>query len=196
MSNKPKIYANCKSGCAWETVHRSEFEQSASHILQYPNEDGSYTLEIGKEYKIFANHNETAFEAELKLLRILNNNSRYFMPIATPRNDEYADFFVFKLLQVNGDCMVYELGGVRYKYKIETSSLYEVISAVGIVSNATKVLLYNADAEIVLSNDVDNSLTKAGQAADAKVVGDRLNEISSALGAYITDIDTLVGEGV
>lgn len=43
---------------------------------------------------------------------------------------------------------------------------------------------------------IDNTLTQAGQAADAKVVGDRLSEISTALGTYITDIDNLVGEGV
>ena len=54
MSNLPKIYGNCKAGCLWETVHRSEFEKSASIVKVFPNEDGAYTLDIGKKYKIKA----------------------------------------------------------------------------------------------------------------------------------------------
>lgn len=36
-------------------------------------------------------------------------------------------------------------------------------------------------------------LTESGVAADAKVVGDRLGELSDALGSYINDIDALIG---
>lgn len=30
--NKPKIYGFCKAGCQWETVHKGEFDASATWI--------------------------------------------------------------------------------------------------------------------------------------------------------------------
>lgn len=32
--SKPKIYANCKAGCLWETVHKDDFQSSAAFIKQ------------------------------------------------------------------------------------------------------------------------------------------------------------------
>lgn len=151
MSDKPKIYASCKAGCLWETVHKSDFEKSASHILQYPQEDGTYLLEVGKEYKIFAPKIGKSFDCSL----IVNTQiwgADVPKVISTPCEDKYADSFVFRLLGFesvsdSGDTMVYEISGVRYS---------EVVSDVGIacdfvnctISGATRVLLYNADATI------------------------------------------------
>lgn len=45
MSNKPKIYANCKAGCLWETVHKDDWQSSAGFIRQDVTDNGTY-----KEY--------------------------------------------------------------------------------------------------------------------------------------------------
>lgn len=146
MSNKPKIYGTCKAGCQWETVHKDDFEKSASHIVQYPQEDGSYLLEIGKEYKIFApkTADGTAFDCVLKI----NEGTDYEANLETPCNDTFADSFVFKALgfKSDGEYFIYEYSGIRYIVK----------SVLGLekfkVSGATKVLLYNADATITAEN--------------------------------------------
>lgn len=51
MSNKPKIYANCKAGCLWETVHKDDFQRSAGFIRQNVTDNGTFkefTLEAGQ----------------------------------------------------------------------------------------------------------------------------------------------------
>ena len=32
MKNKPRIFAGCKAGCLWETVHKSDFQSLAVSI--------------------------------------------------------------------------------------------------------------------------------------------------------------------
>ena len=51
MSDKPKIWANCKAGCAWETVHYSDFMKSASYIKRSLN-NGAGVMDIGTKYRI------------------------------------------------------------------------------------------------------------------------------------------------
>ena len=58
MSNKPRIWANCKAGCAWETIHKSDFDKVATLIKQTPDENGRVYLEFGKKYKVFADPKE------------------------------------------------------------------------------------------------------------------------------------------
>lgn len=51
MSNKPSIYANCKAGCSWETVHKDDFLRSAAFIRQNVTDNGSFKefyLEAGQ----------------------------------------------------------------------------------------------------------------------------------------------------
>lgn len=51
MSNKPKIYSNCKAGCLWETVHKDDFQRSAGFIRQNVIDNGSFKefyLEAGQ----------------------------------------------------------------------------------------------------------------------------------------------------
>lgn len=51
MSNKPKIYANCKAGCSWETVHKDDFQRSAAFVRQNVEDNGTYKefiLEAGQ----------------------------------------------------------------------------------------------------------------------------------------------------
>jgi hypothetical protein len=150
MDNKPKIYAFCPAGCKWETVHKDDFEKSASLIAQ-SLDDGACNLQIGKEYKIFA-PKDTDGKFTCTLTASYNAES-----VATGKViendylDEYADSFVFRPLEmsVNADAteikLVYELAGVRYKETISGTAL----SADGIVlTGATKVYIFNADATI------------------------------------------------
>lgn len=51
MSNKPKIHGFCEAGCKWETIHRDEFERSASVIACRKGKDG-FELEPNKTYRI------------------------------------------------------------------------------------------------------------------------------------------------
>ena len=52
MSNKPRIYGYCPAGCKWETVHRDEFERSASIVACNKTEGDSFSLEPRKTYRI------------------------------------------------------------------------------------------------------------------------------------------------
>lgn len=153
MSNKPKIYAPCKAGCNWETVHKSDFDASASHIKQNIGEDGICYLEKGKEYKIFAPKNTSGnFTCSLRFAYLSNNVEKTFT-ITDTNADEYAESFVFRLLAATATTsqikLVYEIAGVRYSETISGSSLALATENALYVSGATNVLLYNADATIV-----------------------------------------------
>lgn len=136
-NNLPKIYAHCPAGCKWETVHRSEFEQAASHILVYPDVNGYYVLQMGKEYKIFADKmSATAFVCTLTV----SGNE-----IWCYTNDEYANFITFKLLKSTATELVYELDGVRYKETVSNGG-----EEYALLVDATRVYMYNADASITI----------------------------------------------
>ena len=60
MSDKPKIYAHCKAGCLWETVHRSELDEVkkaaenggagvAEHLADKENPHGVTAEQTGAE---------------------------------------------------------------------------------------------------------------------------------------------------
>ena len=149
MNNLPKIFGTCPAGCQWETIHRSEFEKSASLIKQHPQENGKWLLEIGKEYKIFAPKTEdgTAFDCNLNGF----DNSREF---ETPCNDKFANSFIFKALgwdlPADGlNVFYYEYNSVRYAVVARFVSEYFPSCE---VSGATEVYLYNADATIKAEN--------------------------------------------
>lgn len=50
--SKERIYAHGKSGCAYETVHREDFERAALMIEVTPTAGGGYNLLEGLSYKI------------------------------------------------------------------------------------------------------------------------------------------------
>ena len=158
MSKKPKINATCAAGCLWETVHRSEFEASASHIEQYVDESGYCNLEKGKEYKIFAEKNtDNQFTCSLVFA-----HSAGSIIIENENTDKYAESFVFRMvdISINGSdiTLVYELAGVRYEETITASSNPTLLTKNYLyVSGATKVLIYNADATILAGSGSDES---------------------------------------
>lgn len=162
MSNKPKIFGFCSAGCKWETVHKSDFEQIASHIIVPSNADGIYVLEKGKEYKIYADKNNGFFTASLTFYTMPLEGSvyPYYNSINTPVVDEYADHFTFKLLECSAEkgC-IYEYCGTRYKQA--TTDCYSGNTPAVTLSGATKVLQYNAGAEIAVTSKLSEEQATA-----------------------------------
>lgn len=63
-----------------------------------------------------------------------------------------------------------------------------------LLNRATTEYVDNAVANVTV--EVDTTLMQEGKAADSKAVGDRLTLLEASLGAYITDIDNIVGDGI
>lgn len=166
---KPRIYSNCKSGCLWETVHKSDFEKSASHILQYPIQENLYYLKIGKEYKVFTpkKANGTEYDCYMRVYVDFTNESgvpvnvNFSLPI--PCNDKYSENFVFKIVAIDSNSanedgsvkVIYELDGIRYEREIVslnfpldflTASSFSAHAE--IATNGT-VMLFNSDATVL-----------------------------------------------
>ena len=94
MSNKPKIYASCKAGCNWETIHRGEFETSFPYVEIRKDRTNGFTLKKGVKYKIFNSSNESyVFNLKIRL----GNNT---ITIPNPKFNEFSDYIFFKLLDV------------------------------------------------------------------------------------------------
>lgn len=161
MSNElPKIKATCEAGCLWETVHRSEFEKSASIIKIYPNADGEYILEKGKTYKIkSASALDEMYEVYAFLLSLAwqtwsessgAENGTYTVPEIV--YDKYADGVKFRFCDVNADGgmpnFVYEIDGERQTVTLADISTDSMSDYTLTLTNATEVYLYNSDAEI------------------------------------------------
>lgn len=52
--NKPKIFAHCPAGCEFETVHKADFENSATFAKVFKESDGSVRVNPLELYKINA----------------------------------------------------------------------------------------------------------------------------------------------
>lgn len=159
MRRLPKIKAHCAAGCAWETIHREEFLRSASLVEVHPDENGKWTLELKKQYKIFAPKDEHGkFNFELYVNYIIGKHH-----ITTSTNDEYADCFVFRMLDYKwivdtGLKIVYEIEGNRYSEIIAEGDAVDGV----VLSGATQVFLYNADATVYARDGADGKDGNAG----------------------------------
>lgn len=154
MSDRPKIHGFCAAGCKWETVHKDEFEKSATWIRQRFEDDGSLHFQTKKEYKIFA-PKDTHGKFTCRLTWAVSvGGVRHEFVIDIPIGDIYADSFVFRPLAIasyTGGCsFTYDLAGVRYTEKQEFGDTLEISGIANdlTVTGATEVFLYNADASI------------------------------------------------
>ena len=139
LNNLPKIYATCRAGCQWETIHRDEFANAATYTPVYPTEGGAFQLEVGKEYKIFAD--ERGSGAWMGIITV----GDYSLGIIK-KADKYANSYTFRVLEFAADHLVYEIDGVRYEdYPEDTTINGDYIEALGV----NKVFVFNADASIV-----------------------------------------------
>lgn len=159
MEQKPKIYAHCPAGCKWEVPHMSDFLKSAAYVEQYPDENGQFILELGKEYRIFADKDTEEGEfvdAPTLIYRKGGEESNIYFSFNVGISDPYADSFVFKLVHINamGDNyeIIYELQGVRYSHTLYTVAY---VSDYLIISNVNRVLLINSDATITAEKGED-----------------------------------------
>ena len=117
MSNrKPKIFASCKAGCNWETIHRSEFESAYPYVPVYLNQDGVLNIERNIRYKIY---NKSAYTDKYGFSIKINVNGT-IVTLNNPTYDKYQNYVFFKLLEfvpnylgTNKAAMIYELNGVR-----------------------------------------------------------------------------------
>ena len=156
MSNKPKIYSFCPAGCKWETVHKEDFEKSAAFIpVAWSGAEENYFLEIGKEYKIFSEKDENNnFTCSISYFYKKNNVVTEHI-ITWTNADKYANNFNFRLLDAykndyGGLTLVYEIAGKRYSDKVFASSTATLLENEYLnISGASKVLIFNEDAEIV-----------------------------------------------
>lgn len=64
--NKPKIYGFCQAGCKWETVHKTDFDNSVTYIKQTAI-DGVYYLDPIANYKIYSGVQSNAYTCQIKL---------------------------------------------------------------------------------------------------------------------------------
>lgn len=182
MSTKPRIYGYCPAGCMWETVHKEDFLKSCTYAVHYPNKDGKWYLENGKQYKIFGeNNNGFGFTIAFKYT---NNNGEQTYNFEIPNNDKYANSVVFKLLEARTDLspdtlsLVYEIAGIRYTEEIETENPQLLTENYLVVENADKVYLYNSDASFVI--DGGDSYTK-------EEIDDLIDNIETGGGADLTN---------
>ena len=68
--SKPRIYGYCKAGCAWETVHRDDFEKTAARVPIYPIEGttDTFVLKIGEKYRIYPKFTDGVARQKITLL--------------------------------------------------------------------------------------------------------------------------------
>lgn len=162
MSNKPKIYANCKAGCLWETVHKDDFDRSATWLKQYPDENNVYELPPVKNYKIVSPVSSDAYSCVVSLL-YSHLGSQFSHEFTISEFDPYRSYFYFEILSMTtgstdgGEKMsiVYEVNGNRYLYEeVEATGYYDFSSAKLKITGATAVYGFNDDASIT-GNGVD-----------------------------------------
>ena len=147
---KPKIYAICKAGCLWETVHKDDFDKSAAWIKQYPGESGVYSLPPVKNYKIVSPVSSSAYSCVVSL-SYKDGTTEKTHAFTISEFDEYRDYFYFEILDLTATAtvlkIVYEVNGNRYSEEISGTAISVSQSELQI-TGATAVFLFNADAEI------------------------------------------------
>lgn len=81
MSNRPPIYAHCKAGCSWETVHKDDFLNTVAFIRQKVIDNGffkQFYLAAGQTVilkgDIFADTTDGRYSKATYEIRDVNNN--------------------------------------------------------------------------------------------------------------------------
>ena len=145
---KPRIYSFCDAGCKWETVHKADFDRSASIVRETPDENGNYTLDPFKVYKVNTASTDGAYNATFSLQDGVDYSFTY------DEFDEYRDYIIFEILSVTLDdtatevTIVYEINGNRYSDAITASTL-DLTTLKLYISGAVDVFMFNSNAEIL-----------------------------------------------
>ena len=128
MSNrKPRIYASCKAGCNWETIHRSEYEDGYPYAPVLLGYDGTFNVEIGKKYKVFKKDEYT--DTYGFTFDIYFNGTAHTITI-TPEFDNLRNYVYFTLLDVRTNenyqtIVVYEIND-KAETKVVDNGFYSI----------------------------------------------------------------------
>lgn len=150
MSNLPSIYSNCKAGCLWETVHKSDFLKSASIVKLAKANATSWIVDIDNVYKIVSASTNNAYNCAVSF-RYVENGGQKDYAIAISEFDAYRDYVHFEMLSAttNGSTLtlVYEINGNRYTETISGTAI-DLTTCKLVISNAIEVFVYNVNATI------------------------------------------------
>lgn len=191
MSDKPKIYGFCKAGCQWETVHKDDFDKSATWLTEYADENGVYELPPKKNYKIVSPASSTAYTCAVSLA-YKDGTTAKTHTFTISEFDKYRNYFYFEILSLTATAslitIVYEVNGNRYSENISGSSL-SITTAKLKVSGATEVYGFNADASIVGESEVpivQTTGTSETSVMSQKAVTDAINAaVTTALNTEV-----------
>lgn len=158
MSNKPKIYAFCQAGCKWETVHKSDFENSATYVKQVAVDD-VYTLPPKKCYKIYSDIVTGSYYSSIRLNYNEDGVDKEFIFDNITEVDYYRDYFYFEILSLvasssaNTITIVYEANGNRYAEVLNVTNP-DISNATLKITNANDVFMYNSEANITAEYNI------------------------------------------
>lgn len=134
-NNLPKIYASCRAGCNWETVHRSEVEDIIIALQEAePESDGRWLLEEGKTYKIkdFCEEGQAGWAFTVKITRCVARTEtgevihevteEIYIPL--PEHNGYDNFvkFRFKGMEITNISSEPKTYGVNIYYDLNGSA--------------------------------------------------------------------------
>jgi hypothetical protein len=152
MSNKPSIYATCKAGCQWETVHKDDFLRSAS-IAEVPlNGATSYLIEVGKKYQFELVDGVNAYTDILKIKHDFNETLIAFQDEGV---DKYKKRHTIEVVAVvpNDDVitLAYDIDGHRETYDVTGANAIREITNGNYsftLLNVKKLYVCNTDATL------------------------------------------------
>lgn len=146
------------------------------------------------DYKYMPTDGKTWDDVEAALRRDMA------LKISAPGTATVGEYLRVKTVNIDGTIEVESAPAGSATIPVATSTALGGVKPVAKTSAMTQPVgvdgngrLYTAPSGSTVS--IDTSLSKSGQAADAKIVGDALAEIEAALGSYISDIDALIGGG-
>lgn len=196
MANKPKIYGTCAAGCLWETVHYSDFVQSAS--LRKIEHNGNLLLEKKHRYRLFKNDTTVDFFGFSVALSLYSDEETESVGSITIPNDQWLDYVEFQPLgvEITDETVVahYIINGER-KTKIftrddrvdnATSDSWHVQSITG---DAYEI--NTGDIIISHENNGDGTGITEEQAAQIEQNKADIAENAQAISELETDINTL-----
>lgn len=165
---KPQIWAHCKAGCEWETVHKDDLNEVLTFVPVYPDRaSGGVTLKKGKTYKIFNKSTDAyTFKINIKLRKNL------IITLNNPTYNPYENYILFKLVDIYLDeskktIVLYEINGESYREELGD----------GIIPTTRLVVYFNSDNGGVAGDGVsffryEYGEVASGETAEKKVIVD------------------------
>ena len=190
---KPKIYAPCKAGCEWETVHKDDFLKSAS-IVKVAEGDGSsgviFKMPLPEKrgtFKIFnsAGKHKGLYNVTIRYADSTSDDKHNDIGAAIPENKDYSILEICPCgvgYTVFFDGEVYNAGNTK-SYEVKDGSMVVEIELF------TEIYRINSEAEIMLENEH----SKWKLLGETEITQEMINEAGDA---GITAVVLDLGEAV